>query len=137
MADAVVERRKEAEGGRGDLPESPQVSEMTSVETESGGTESGEDGDGEEESSAMSVGALDDAAPLATMRRRRSTHFKSVDSRSLLRDDMPANTAVEEKVVVSQVDVARNRTLRASSPAHRRNKESPLSSDAIWHQVSH
>ncbi|KAG0610945.1 hypothetical protein M758_7G102600 [Ceratodon purpureus] len=84
---------------------------------------------GEEDSGTTMSGAGDGL----TRRRSGSVHFKSVDSRNLL-EDMPVGRVVEEKVVTTHVEVSRKSVLRASAPAHRKNKESPLSSDAIFHQ---
>ncbi|KAG0602480.1 hypothetical protein M758_10G017000 [Ceratodon purpureus] len=120
------------QGNHNQEEEELQVSEMTSVEEmEEMVSTSGEE---TEETSAMSVTSTVDVMTPATLRRRTSAHFKSVDSRDLLRDDVVPGEEAKKVVTTTRVEVTRNRTLRASSPAHRRNKESPLSSDAIWRQ---
>ena len=113
---------------------SPQVSEMTNVESE--GTS------GEEEEEEGSNNPVD----LPNLRRRRlsKSGFKSIDSRNLLEDivDSPVEgkdqMTVVEPTNFSEKDHSRTHfTLRASSHAHRKIRESPLSSDAIFHQARH
>jgi len=105
-----------------DSESSPQMSEMTNAESDVTS--------GEEEST---TGATEGTSNL----RRRSSRFKSVDSRNLL-DEIPVDKKQEDNNSSSaaRVEVASNTkfTLRPSSPAHRKIKESPLSSDAIFHQ---
>lgn len=111
---------------------SSQVSEMTNVESD--GT-SGE----EEEGSNNPI-------DLPNLRRRRlsGSGFKSIDSQNLLEDivDSPVEgedqTTVVEPTNYYEKDHSRTHfTLRASSHAHRKIRESPLSSDAIFHQARH
>ena len=111
---------------------SSQVSEMTNVESD--GT-SGE----EEEGSNNPI-------DLPNLRRRRlsGSGFKSIDSQNLLEDivDSPVKgkdqTTVVQPTNFSEMDHSRiHFTLRASSHAHRKIRESPLSSDAIFHQARH
>lgn len=115
-----AEEKKQME----DSESSPQMSEMTNAESDVTS--------GEEEST---TGATEGTSNL----RRRSSRFKSVDSRNLL-DEIPVDKKQEDNNSSSaaRVEVASNTkfTLRPSSPAHRKIKESPLSSDAIFHQAS-
>lgn len=110
---------------------SPQVSEMTNVESD--GTS------GEEEGSNNPIDV-----PKLRRRRVSGPRFKSIDSRNLLEDivDSPINgkdqTTVAQPTNFSAMDHSRVQfTLRASSHAHRKIRESPLSSDAIFHQARH
>ena len=115
-----AEEKKQME----DSESSPQMSEMTNAESDVTS--------GEEEST---TGATEGTSNL----RRRTSRFKSVDSRNLL-DEIPVGKKQEDNNSSSaaRVEVASNAkfTLRPSSPAHRKIKESPLSSDAIFHQAS-
>jgi len=101
----------------------------------------GTSGEEEEEVEEGSNNPMD----LPNLRRRRrlssGTGFKSIDSQNLLEDivDSPVKgkdqTTVVQPTNLSEMDHSRTHfTLRASSHAHRKIRESPLSSDAIFHQ---
>ena len=66
--------------------------------------------------------------------RRGRGQCKWGESRKLV-GDMAVGRVVEEKEVTKHVEVSRKAVLRASAPAQRKNKESPLSSEAIFHKV--
>lgn len=118
----AIPEEKETGSTEGDS-ESTQASAMTSAES---------DGTSEEEESTFSG-----TNGLANLRRRRS-RLGLVDSRNLL-EEAPGSR-VEDRVPEGNpaaiVDGSKRFTLRASAPAHRKIRESPLSSDAIFHQVS-
>lgn len=126
MANLGVAKLDEVPEVAGDsLDSSPQLSEMTNLESD---VTSGE------EDSVSTMGAVN--GPLSTVRRRNSIHLKTVDSGNLLHDRLEKNKFMEERIVTQKVEVSTKFVLRGSTPAHQKIKESPLSSDAIFRQVS-